>query len=114
MAHLHGRASGSRSIGRFAPQGQPAVQLSKPAARPSLTYPNGRPVTPEEWPGLYKVFCRLYEDQGHATKGDLVEHGQFGSRDTVRRALDVWMQHGVLSEKAGKVERFFLPTEEEG
>ncbi|MEV8324529.1 FtsK/SpoIIIE domain-containing protein [Kitasatospora sp. NPDC056731] len=113
VAHLHARRPAREPLGRFAPQGQP-VSMSKAPARPSLTYPDGDPVHHDEFPGLYKVFVQLCEDRGHATKQDLVDHGQFSSRDTPRRALEIWAQHGVLSEKVGKVEQFSLPERTTG
>ncbi|MFF0409077.1 FtsK/SpoIIIE domain-containing protein [Kitasatospora sp. NPDC004745] len=107
VAHLHANAPAWEPPTRFALRGASVARVEQPA----FVYPDGQPVGSDEWPGLYKVFRQLCEDQGYATKDDLVEHGPFSSRDTPRRALDVWMRHGVLTEKVGKVEQFYLPSE---
>ncbi|MEU8920319.1 FtsK/SpoIIIE domain-containing protein [Kitasatospora sp. NPDC048545] len=111
VAHLHSNMS-AQPIGRFAPQGQRA-DLTKPEqpAKPQLLYPDGTRVGADEWPGLYKVLVEVCEQQGYATKGDLCELGPYNSLDTVRRALEVWVQHGVVVEKVGAVKQYSLPTE---
>lgn len=95
-------------------QSEPGVRLLKavPAAPAAseLTFPDGSTVGRSDWPDLYRVFCRLCEEQGFATKDDLVESGPFASRDTVRRALDAWLDRGVLVRKQGRAEQFHLPT----
>ncbi|MFC8447655.1 FtsK/SpoIIIE domain-containing protein [Kitasatospora sp. NPDC057223] len=113
VAHLHS-AGPSRPVGRFAPQGQLHLVKEtlppKPTAPPASTYPDGSPVGRDEWPDLYRVFLRLCAEHGSTTKADLTEAGPFGSRDTVRRALDLWVTRGVLVRKAGKAEHFYLPA----
>lgn len=117
VAHLHTAPSA-------APAAQPAlweqvdVTRPRPAIRlvkapPALAYPDGSTVGRDEWPELYRVFCRLCEENGAATKEDLVAEGPFASRDTVRRALEAWEEHGVLSRKEGRAVRYYLPDEEE-
>lgn len=111
VAHLHS-AMPAQQFGRFAPQGQPRMHLVKEAVPPKPAgpvYPDGAAVPRSEWPDLYRVFCRLCTEQGFATKEQLVEAGPFESRDTVRRALGVWLDHGVQVRKAGRAEQFFLP-----
>lgn len=113
VAHLHSYTP-AEPIGRFVPQGRTLTLVGepvppKPAGPPPPVYPDGWTVRREDWPDLYRVFCRLCEEQGHATKDDLVEHGPFASRDTVRRALDAWVEHGVQVRKAGRTEQFHLP-----
>jgi hypothetical protein len=75
-----------------------------------LTYPDGSVVPRREWPDLYRVFEALCAEEGCATKEALTEKGPFESRDTVRRALQVWLDHGVQVRKAGRVEEFYLPA----
>jgi hypothetical protein len=112
VAHLH-TAPVAQPVGRFAPQGHltllkaPASQ--KPSTPPGPLYPDGTTVSRDEWPDLYRTFCRLCEENGSATKEELTDAGPFASRDTVRRALDVWLTRGVLVRKAGRAEQFYLP-----
>ncbi|MEV7770562.1 FtsK/SpoIIIE domain-containing protein [Kitasatospora sp. NPDC086791] len=109
VAHLHSHTP-AQPIGRFAPQGQRAdLTKTEQPAKPQLLYPDGKPVD-GEWPGLYKVFLQLCSEQGYATKKDLGERGPFSSLDTVRRALEVWVQHGVVAEKVGTVRQFSVPA----
>jgi hypothetical protein len=84
-----------------------AVQVAP--VEPKLTFPDGTAVGRNDWPDLYRVFCRLCEDQGFATKDELVDGGPFNSRDTVRRAVEAWLTRGVLVRKAGRAEQFYLP-----
>jgi hypothetical protein len=89
---------------------QPAAARSKPSAprpAPALLYPDGTPVGRSEWPDLYREFSRL----GSATKDELVQAGPFGSRDTVRRALDTWARHGVQERREGRATRYYLPED---
>lgn len=113
VAHLHAGRSAA-PIGRFAPQGNRPLHLvpkpAKPAGPPAPAYPDGTTVPRAEWPDLYRVFCDLCAEHGSATKEQLTDAGPFASRDTVRRALDVWAQHGVLVRKAGRAEQFYLPN----
>lgn len=95
---------------------EPGVRMLKavpPAqvapAPPKLTFPDGSVVGRNDWPDLYRVFCRLCDEQGFATKDDLVESGPYGSRDTVRRATEAWLTRGVQVRKAGRAEQFHLP-----
>jgi hypothetical protein len=115
VAHLHS-GQAAQPIGRFAPQGRLTLlkqpEPPKPAGPPAPVYPDGSTVGRAEWPDLYRVFCQLCEEQGHATKDDLVERGPFESRDTVRRALEVWQRHGVQVRKSSRTEQFHLPEEE--
>ncbi|MGW2371680.1 GIY-YIG nuclease family protein [Kitasatospora sp. NPDC001683] len=83
-----------------------------PSNQNLLRYPDGQSVPRGEWPNLFYVFTKLCEEQGHATKDDLVNNGPFGSRDTVRRALDVWLTHGIQVRKEGRAEQFFIPGTE--
>jgi hypothetical protein len=116
VSHLHGSFRAPAPAGRFAPQGQARMFLlkepvpAKPVGPPAPVYPDGATIPRSEWPDLYRVFCRLCDEQGSATKEQLVEAGPFESRDTVRRALDVWLSHGVQVRKAGRTEQFFLPS----
>ncbi|WP_035796474.1 FtsK/SpoIIIE domain-containing protein [Kitasatospora mediocidica] len=103
--------------GPSAGQSEPPVRMLKSVpvaqaapAQPKLTFPDGSTVGRNDWPDLYRVFCRLCEEQGFATKDDLVKDGPFDSRDTVRRALDAWLDRGVLVRKQGRAEQFHLPT----
>jgi hypothetical protein len=118
VAHLHAARTPVIPVGRFAPDGatlhllRPATP-PKPAGPPAPVYPDGTTVPRDEWPDLYRVFCQLCAEQGHATKDDLVAAGPFASRDTVRRAMDVWVQRGVLVRKAGRTEQFYLPDADE-
>lgn len=89
---------------------RPTVGLPR---RPVIRYPDGVAVGFKEWPDLYRVFCDLCAEQGHASKEDLTAHGPYDSRDTVRRALDVWMEHGVEVRKEGRTELFFLSDADE-
>lgn len=112
--YFQGRQA-QQPIGRFAPQGTAHLTLlkqpepPKPLGPPAPVYPDGTTVPRDEWPDLYRTFEQLCVQQGYATKDDLVDHGPFDSRDTVRRALDVWLQHGVQVRKAGRAEQFYLP-----
>jgi hypothetical protein len=110
VAHLY-QAMPPQPIGQFAPQGTSRLSVVKKPLSDLPTYPDGETMSRSEWPDLYWVFLRLCEEQGHATKEDLVDHGPFDSRDTVRRALDVWVEHGVLVRKAGRAEQFYLPDD---
>ncbi|MCX5209798.1 FtsK/SpoIIIE domain-containing protein [Kitasatospora sp. NBC_00240] len=111
VAHLHSAAP-SRPVGRFAPQGQLHL-VKEPTPKPAgPTYPDGTSVGRDEWPDLYRVLLELCAEHGSATKAELTEAGPFGSRDTVRRALDLWITRGVLVRKAGKAEQFYLPTDD--
>jgi hypothetical protein len=115
VAHLHGTVP-AQPLGRFAPQGQTRMHLvkqaepPKPAGPPAPTYPDGSTVPRREWPDLYRVFEALCAEEGCATKETLTERGPFESRDTVRRALQVWLDHGVQVRKAGRTEEFYLPA----
>jgi hypothetical protein len=118
VAHLHAVRKPVLPVGRFAPEGGTLHLLRqttppKPAGPPAPVYPDGTTVPRDEWPDLYRVFCRLCETNGAATKDDLVENGPFASRDTARRAMDVWVQRGVLVRKAGRTEQFYLPDADE-
>lgn len=86
----------------------------KPAGPPPQTYPDGTTVGRDEWPDLYRVFCSLCADQGFATKEQLTDAGPFASRDTVRRAMEVWLRHDVRVRKAGRAEQFHLPHNDRG
>ncbi|MCX4750923.1 hypothetical protein OG455_41315 [Kitasatospora sp. NBC_01287] len=94
---------------------EPKVRMLKsvPAdaapAEPELVFPDGSAVGRNDWPDLYRVFCRLCADRGYATKDDLVDGGPFNSRDTVRRATEEWLTRGVQVRKAGRAEQFYLP-----
>jgi hypothetical protein len=112
VAHLYAAMGPRQAVGRFAPQGEPRANLTKPErpAKPQLLYPDGTRVGADEWPGLYKVLVEVCEQQGYATKGDLCELGPYNSLDTVRRALEVWVQHGVQVEKVGTVKQYSLPA----
>jgi hypothetical protein len=77
----------------------------------NLAYPDGTSVRRDEWPELYSVFLDLCKQQQYATKADLKEQGPYDSRDTVRRAVDVWLTRGVQVRKQGRVEQFYLPTD---
>jgi hypothetical protein len=87
---------------------QPAMRLLKDAGSNVYRYPDGAPVGREEWPKLWEVF----EDLGSATKAELQQAGVVSSRDTVRRALEVWAQHGVLHRRDGLSTRYYLPGRE--
>lgn len=84
---------------------EPWVELAAPQR-----YPDGTTVARDQWPDLYRVF----REMGSATKDELRERGGYSSRDTVRRALDVWAQHGVQSRREGRSTRFYLPTQPSG
>lgn len=101
VAHLHA-ATGT------APR--PRMQLVKSPPKPALCYPDGQPVGADGQPSLYRVFCRLCEEHGFATKDMLHRDGPFDSRDTVRRAVDVWLEHGIIGEKEGAAVRYSLPA----
>jgi hypothetical protein len=84
------------------------IQLVKPALPSDATvyrYPDGQIVGREEWPKLWEVF----EAMGSATKAELQAAGVVSSRDTVRRALEVWTRHGVLHRREGMSVRYYLP-----
>lgn len=80
---------------------RPQMRLLK--TPPPLLHPDGTHV--EVQPDLYRLFLDLQP----VTKEELTAAGPFASRDTVRRALDSWVQHGVQSRKEGRAERFYLP-----
>lgn len=109
VAHLHSGFRPKPPVGRFAPQPEqrPLIRMVK---APQQTFPDGTPVGRDDWPDLYRVFCDLCEQQGSATKEELTEAGPFASRDTARRALDAWLEHGVQVRKAGRAEKFYLPN----
>lgn len=86
------------------------MQLVKSPPKPALCYPDGQPVGADGQPSLYRVFCRLCEEHGFATKDMLHRDGPFDSRDTVRRAVDVWLEHGIIGEKEGAAVRYSLPA----
>lgn len=88
---------------------QPPTPRRPIGFHPTLTYPDGSPVARDEWPDLYRVFRELCEKHGAATKEQLTEAGPFDSRDTARRALEAWLEHGVQVRKAGRAEQFYLP-----
>jgi hypothetical protein len=46
---------------------------------------------------------------GPATKAELQAAGIVSSRETVRRALEVWAAHGVLHRRDGLTTRYHLP-----
>lgn len=115
VAHLHAGRPPQEPIGRFAPQGTRLTLLkpaepSKPVGPPAPVYPDGSAVPRGEWPDLYRVFEELCAEEGCATKELLTERGPFDSRDTVRRALATWQEHGVQVRKAGRAEEFYLPA----
>lgn len=88
---------------------QPAIQLVKDQQTNVYRYPDGQPVGRDDWPKLWQVF----EQMGSATKAELQDAGPFASRDTVRRALQVWTSHGVLHRRDGLSTRYYLPGREE-
>lgn len=88
---------------------QPVMQLVKDQGSNVYRYPDGKPVGRDEWPKLWQVF----EEMGSATKAELQQAGPFASRDTVRRALEVWSAHGVLHRREGLSTRYYLPGREE-
>jgi hypothetical protein len=87
---------------------RPGMHLVQSAEATVYRYPDGAPVGREEWPKLWMVF----EEMGSATKEELRQAGVFDSRDTVRRALEVWTQHGVLHRRDGLSTRYYLPGHE--
>lgn len=88
----------------------PAVPVAAPPRDlGSLYYPDGKPVGRDEWPALWQAFERM----GSATKAELQNAGVVSSRDTVRRALEVWAAHGVLHRRDGMSIRYYLPGREE-
>jgi hypothetical protein len=89
---------------------RPMLHPQRVAYETGLTYPDGSEVGRREWPDLYRVFEELCAEEGCATKETLTERGPFESRDTVRRALQVWLDHGVLVRKASRAEEFYLPA----
>jgi hypothetical protein len=89
-------------------QPQPTMQLLQGQGATVLRYPDGSVVGRDEWPTLWKAF----EDMGSATKAELVNAGVVSSRDTVRRALEVWTAHGVLHRREGLSTRYYLPGRE--
>lgn len=97
VSHLHARVQRQ-------PAPAPAPMRVVPAV-PLLVYPDGSPVGRDGQPDLYRAFEQL----GSATKKELQRSGPFASRDTVGRAVEVWVRHGVQSRKEGRAERFFLP-----
>lgn len=90
-------------------QPQPTMQLLQGQGATVLRYPDGQVVGREEWPKLWSVF----EEMGSATKAELQAAGVVSSRDTVRRALEVWTAHGVLHRREGLSTRYYLPGREE-
>lgn len=93
-------------------QPQPIIHLVKdttPAGGTVYRYPDGKPVGRDEWPALWQAF----EAMGSATKAELQNAGIVSSRDTVRRALEVWATHGVLHRRDGLSTRYYLPGREE-
>jgi hypothetical protein len=91
---------------------EPPVDRVPAPPRPVVLFPDGTEVTrAEHWLDLFKVFQRLCQEQGYATKDDLTARGPYDSRDTVRRALEVWLEHGVEVRKAGRFDQFYLPAE---
>jgi hypothetical protein len=110
VAHLHASApAATRPVGSGVQASLFKSVPARPVGPPPPVYPDGTTVPRDEWPDLYRVFCELCAEQGHATKEELTERGPYGSRDTARRALDVWVQHGVQVRKSGRAEQFFLP-----
>jgi hypothetical protein len=91
---------------------RPQIRLVPPP-RPQLCYPDGQPVGADGQPSLYRVFCQLCEEHGSVTKDMLHRDGPFDSRDTVRRAVDVWLEHGIIGEKEGAAVRYSLPARDE-
>jgi hypothetical protein len=94
--------------GLYARAAAPAPVFTKPAPVPRpapLHYPDGTAV--EDWPDLYRVFAGM----GAATKDELTAAGPYGSRDTVRRALDAWTAHGVQARREGRTTRYYLPEQ---
>lgn len=89
---------------------QTRLHLVQQPSRPTLCYPDGEPVGADGQPSLYRVFCRLCEERGSVTKDMLHREGPFDSRDTVRRAVDVWLEHGIVGEKEGAAWRYSLPA----
>lgn len=116
VGHLHAAAV-QEPIGRFAPQPNLSLVKAPPKpvvpAAPELTFPDGSTVRRSDWLDLYRVFCRLCDEQGYATKDDLTREGPYDSRDTVRRALEAWQARGVQVRKAGRTEQFYLPALDE-
>lgn len=100
VSHLHARFQRQ-------PAAVPAPMRVVPAV-PLLLYPDGTPVLRDGQPDLYREFEQL----GSATKKELQKVGPFASRDTVGRAVEVWVQHGVQARKEGRAERFYLPDSE--
>lgn len=100
VSHLHAR-------GRHQ-QPQPVQPVRVIPAVPLPLYPDGTPVQRDGQPDLYREFEQL----GTATKKELQKVGPFSSRDTVGRAVEVWVQHGVQVRKEGRAERFYLPDSE--
>jgi hypothetical protein len=109
VSHLHARAI--RHTTQPTPSNPydeytaPTPNLAKTPQPEPLYYPDGSPVGRDEWPDLYRAFQRL----GSATKDELTQAGNYSSRDTVRRALETWAQHGVLGRKEGRATRYYLP-----
>ena len=101
VSHLHARVQRQ-------PAAAPAPMRVVPAV-PLLLYPDGTPVGRDGQPDLYREF----EQMGSATKKELQKAGPFASRDTVGRAIEVWLGHGVQARKEGRAERFYLPESEE-
>ena len=89
-------------------QPQPGMHLVPSAEATVYRYPDGGVVGREEWPKLWRVF----EEMGSATKAELQAAGVVSSRDTVRRALEVWTAHGVLHRREGMSTRYYLPGRE--
>lgn len=108
VGHLHARVINQALYTTQAPTEapHPAVGVRRTTQPEPLYYPDGTPVARDEWPDLYQEFQRL----GSATKDELTQVGPFASRDTVRRALETWTQHGVQGRKEGRATRYYLPN----
>jgi hypothetical protein len=89
-------------------QPQPGMHLVPGAEATVYRYPDGTVVGREDWPKLWRAF----EEMGSATKAELQAVGVVSSRDTVRRALEVWTAHGVLHRREGMSTRYYLPGRE--
>lgn len=108
VGHLHARVLNQAIYASSHEPGQQtaANSLRKTPQPEPLYYPDGVLVGRDEWPDLYREFQRL----GAATKDELTQVGPFASRDTVRRALDTWIRHGIQERKEGRATRYYLPT----
>lgn len=79
------------------------------AILPVHAFPDGTPVTRSMWCDLYGVFVVLCKEKGYATKAELTDRGPYDSRDTVRRACDMWVTRGVQVRKVNRTNQFYLP-----